>query len=186
MPTLDATPLIPWVGWGATILIAIGLVYRKVKAPDFDALEAEEVFTEYVKSKGYKTKGEVESEEEEVVGTKQFVVAQPIEKGNHIEILIMSIDSHHKHHNKRWDRTGEVYREKLGRDAIIFNREMRKDSAKYTPEEVYDLASQRMEEYFNERKNPRKEEKENRTRELLSRDQSQKRYSVEGGEEDEQ
>jgi hypothetical protein len=43
-----------------------------------------------------------------------------------------------------------------------------------------------MEEYFNEGKNPRKEEKENRTRELLSRDQSQKRYSVEGGEEDEQ
>jgi hypothetical protein len=148
MPIIDPTPLIPWGIIGLLLLIIAYLVYRKVRLEFFDAMVAERVFSEYVQAKGLRTIGPIESERQEVMGGKQYTVAQPIEWNRAMAYLVMDIDNRKTILSNRVDDTGDVYRAKMGKEAQRFNMEMRKSINKFSEEDVAQQATMRIEEYF--------------------------------------
>lgn len=169
VPMLDWSPLVPWFGWGATILIVFYLIRRKLKPPDFDALAAEEVFSSYVEAKGYRPIAPVEIEQQEAVGGKQFTVAQMIEGQNAPRTLILEIDNHKRILRKRFDEHGDIYRADMSKEARMLEKEMRKAGAKYTEADVYEQADKMLREHMagEQRKKPRTpEERAAETRRL--------------------
>jgi hypothetical protein len=172
LPMLDPAPLIPWVGWGLTIALVFFLIRRKFRPPDFDAIRAERVFKDYVDAKGYTPLGPIESETQELVGGKEFTVSQLIEGPHAPRWLIMNVDNHRRILRKRFDDTGEVYRSTMGREALMFNKDIRKDMGKFTESDVYDQATKRLEDYFQDKEQTKKskEQKAAETRNLMRKE----------------
>lgn len=186
IPQIDMSGWPPWILIACLLLVIIYLVRRTYAPSKFNATAAKRVFRNYVEATGYTTKGRPVTRQRDDVGGRVFTVGQLILGDSGPWYLILDIDNHKDILEEWQDKTGDVYRHKLGKPAVELSIEMSKMKEKLSPDQVYDQASKLVEEHFRGREPSPKtnRQKAAEVRRLMSQTRNEKspfpRYDEDG------
>jgi hypothetical protein len=150
----------PFMDWGALtypfiIVCLIGvivyLLVRKTRRKDYDALSAKKRFKEYLDDEGLRGEGRIMAKKSDLLSGQGYVVAQQINARPVKYTLLLDIDNKGRIQEDMFDFNGDKTRERFGKDALRFSRELAKEDRQDT-QRLYEDFKQRFDEGQKERK----------------------------------